>query len=51
MKNIKNLYKSASKAEAKLKSLANSNRLMLLCLLQDAPKDIGSLVSASGLAQ
>jgi len=51
MKNIENLYKSASFAETKLKSLANSNRLMLLCLLQDEPKDVSSLVSASGLSQ
>ncbi len=51
MKNIENLYKSANLAETKLKSLANSNRLMLLCLLQEGPQDVSSLVIASGLSQ
>ena len=45
------LIKKAHLAESTLKSLANANRLMLLCLLQEGPKDVSSLVNETGLSQ
>lgn len=45
------LLNQAGLAESILKSLANANRLMLLCLLQEGPKDVSFLVNATGLSQ
>ena len=45
------LFKKAHLAESTLKSLANANRLMLLCLLQEGSKDVSSLVKETGLSQ
>lgn len=45
------LFKRANLAESTLKLLANANRLMLLCLLQEGPKDVSFLVNETGLSQ
>ena len=43
--------KNASKAEAMLKSLANKNRLMILCHLIKGEQSVGQLSELVGLSQ
>ncbi|WP_241971708.1 ArsR/SmtB family transcription factor [Aliidiomarina sanyensis] len=45
------MQKNASSAEALLKSLANSHRLMILCHLVDGELSVGELEARVGLSQ
>ena len=49
--NVKELRTSAGKACALLKTMANEDRLMLLCHLIDAELNVGELESLTGIRQ
>ena len=49
--NVKELRNSASKACALLKTMANEDRLMLLCHLIDTELNVGELESLTGIRQ
>ena len=44
------MQKSAAKAEALLKQLANANRLLVLCQLVEGEKTVGELAECVGLS-
>ena len=48
---IDQMQRSAGKAEALLKQLANANRLMVLCHLVSGEKSAGELAQSLGLSQ
>jgi DNA-binding transcriptional ArsR family regulator len=48
---VDQMQRSAGKAEALLKQLANANRLMLLCHLVSGEKSVGELAQSLGLSQ
>lgn len=48
---IEDMQKNANSAEALLKSLANSHRLMILCHLVDGELSVGELEARVGLSQ
>ncbi|WP_194756425.1 ArsR/SmtB family transcription factor [Aliidiomarina indica] len=48
---IEDMQKNASQAEALLKSLANSHRLMILCHLVKGEMSVGELEQKVGLSQ
>lgn len=49
--NIANMEKNSKAAEAMLKILANSKRLMILCHLLKSEKTVGELSNLVGLSQ
>ena len=49
--NIVELNRSAEKASDFLKSLANPNRLRLLCLIMEGERPVGDLAEAVGINQ
>ncbi len=48
---MKNIHDSAKRASAFLKSLANENRLVILCALADGEKNVGELEGILGIRQ
>lgn len=48
---MKNIHESAKRASAFLKSLANENRLVILCALADGEKNVGELEGILGIRQ
>ena len=49
--NIQELNRSAEKASDFLKSLANPNRLRILCLIMEGERPVGELADAIGINQ
>lgn len=49
--NISELNRSAEKASDFLKSLANPNRLRILCLIMEGERPVGELAEAVGINQ
>ena len=49
--NIVELNRSAEKASDFLKSLANPNRLRILCLIMEGERPVGELAEAIGITQ
>ncbi|MCH7831802.1 MAG: winged helix-turn-helix transcriptional regulator [Proteobacteria bacterium] len=49
--NIKNIHDSANRASTFLKSLANENRLVILCALADGEKNVSQLEEILGIRQ
>ena len=48
---MKNIHESAKRASTFLKSLANENRLVILCALADGEKNVGELEGILGIRQ
>lgn len=48
---MKDIKKNAKKASALLKSVANQNRLLLLCVLIDGKKSVGDIQKLVGISQ
>ncbi len=48
---IKNIHDSAKRASTFLKSLANENRLVILCALADGEKNVSQLEEILGIRQ
>ncbi len=48
---MKNIHESAKRASTFLKSLANENRLVILCALADGEKNVGELEAILGIRQ
>ncbi len=51
MNDLTNIHKSAHRASAFLKSLANENRLVILCALANGEKNVGELEEILGIRQ
>ncbi len=49
--NIKNFHDNAKRASTFLKSLANENRLVILCALADGEKNVSQLEEILGIRQ
>lgn len=48
---IEKMHENAERAETLLKSLANANRLMILCHLIEGERNVGELETRVGLSQ
>ncbi len=48
---MQNIHENAKRASAFLKSLANENRLVILCALADGEKNVGELEGILGIRQ
>lgn len=48
---IEKMHANAARAESLLKSLANANRLMILCHLINGERNVGELEALVGLSQ
>lgn len=51
MKDVDTIYDSAHRASSFLKSLANKNRLVILCVLADGEKNVGELEAILNIRQ